>query len=183
MILHDSNFTLPNRVSNIYDYSEARIIDITGTKIDRPKKHQEDYYSGKKKMHSLKTQIEIGLTTKIIYSLAFAKGHVHDFTLFKKAKQDYNVDTTELVDKGYLGIDKIHPNSILPVKASKYHALSEEEKWYSSEVSKLRTAIELVNAYIKKFKIFSTRFRNRRKNFKLYMSLICGIYNFKIASR
>lgn len=181
-IIHNSNFSLPNRVKNISDNSEARIIDVTETKIDRPKKHQEDYYSGKKKIHSLKTQVEIGLTTKLIYSLAFEKGHVHDFALFKNAKHDYNENTTELVDKGYLGIDKIHPNSILPLKASKYHVLSEEEKWYNSEISKLRIAIEHVNAYIKKFKIFSTRFRNRRKNFKLYMSLICGIYNFELVT-
>ena len=39
-----------------------------------------------------------------------------------------------------------------------------------------------VNAFIKKFKITSTRYRNRRKNFKLYMSLICGIYNFETAN-
>lgn len=182
-IINHPNFSLPNRVKNIYDQSEARIIDVTETKIDRPIKHQEDYYSGKKKIHSLKTQIEIGLTTKMIYSIAFAKGHMHDFNLFKKAKHDYNKDTVELVDKGYLGICKIHSNSILPIKTSKNHILSEEEKWYNSTVSKLRIAIEHTNSFIKKFKIFSTSFRNRRKNFKLYMSLICGIYNFEVASR
>lgn len=183
ILVQDSNFSLPNRVQNIYDNSEERAIDVTEAKIDRPIKHQEEYYSGKKKYHSIKTQIEIGLSTLFIYSISFAKGRIHDFALFKKSKHDYNNETTEFVDKGYLGIEKIHKNSIIPIKASKHHTLTEEEKWYNNEVSKNRIAIEHVNAFLKKFKIFSTRFRNRRKNFKLYMAFICGVYNFEVANR
>lgn len=183
ILVQDNNFSLPNRVQNIYDNSEDRATDVTETKIDRPTKHQEKYYSGKKGFHSIKTQVEIGLSTLFIYSITFAEGHVHDFALFKASKHDYNKDTTEFVDKGYLGIEKIHKNSIIPIKASKNHHLTKEECWYNNEVSKNRIAVEHVNAFIKKFKIFSTRFRNRKKNFKLYMALICGIYNFEIANR
>ena len=82
----------------------------------------------------------------------------------------------------YIGITKIHFNSIIPIRASKKHKLSNEEKWYNNEISKIRISIEHVNAFIKKFKITSTRFKNRRKGFKLYMTLICGIYNFETAN-
>lgn len=95
---------------------------------------------------------------------------------------DYQLETTLFVDKGYRGINKIHANSIIPIKASKKHKLNKEEKWYNNEISKVRIAVEHVNAFLKKFKIASTRFRNRRKNFKLFMSLICGIYNFEKAN-
>ena len=81
-----------------------------------------------------------------------------------------------------MGINNIHSNSIIPIRASKKHKLTDDEKWYNNEISKVRIAIEHVNAFIKKFKITSTRYRNRRKNFKLYMSLICGIYNFGTAN-
>ena len=81
-----------------------------------------------------------------------------------------------------MGINNIHSNSIIPIRASKKHKLTDDEKWYNNEISKVRIAIEHVNAFIKKFKITSTRYRNRRKNFKLYMSLICGIYNFETAN-
>ena len=81
-----------------------------------------------------------------------------------------------------MGITKIHPNSIIPIRASKKHKLTKEEKWYNNEISKVRIAVEHVNAFIKKFKITSTRYRNRRKNFNLYMSFICGIYNFETAN-
>ena len=118
----------------------------------------------------------------LIYSIRFAKGSTHDFKLFKDSKKDYNKENTLFVDKGYIGIVDIHANSIIPLKASKNHKLTDDEKWYNNEISKIRITIEHVNAFIKKFKIVSTRFRNRRKNFKMYMSLICGIYNFETAN-
>lgn len=180
-IVKDGDFSLPNRVDNIYDKSEDRIIDVTESKIDRPKKKQEVYYSGKKKMHTLKTQVEIGVDTLFIYSIAFGKGSMHDFNLFKKSKHDYNKDTTLFVDLGYVGIDKIHKNTIIPIKNSKNHKLSKDEKWYNKEVSRVRIAVEHVNAFIKKFKVTSTRYKNKRKKFKLYTTFICCIYNFETA--
>lgn len=181
VLVNDNNFSLPNKAENLNDNSEDRVFDVTESKIDRPKKNQEEWYSGKKKIHSIKTQVEIGTHTQIIYSLRFAKGSVHDFKLFKDSKIDYNKENAIFVDKGYMGIEKIHSNSLVPIRASKNHKLTEIEKWYNNEISKIRIAIEHVNAFIKKFKIVSTRFRNRRKNFKLYMTLIAGIYNFEIA--
>lgn len=181
-LVKDHNFSLPNKVKNINDTSETRIVDVTESRIDRPKKKQEEWYSGKKKLHSIKTQVEIGTESLLIYSIAFAKGSIHDFKLLKNSKLDYSKENTLIVDKGYLGIEKLHSKSIVPIKASKNHKLTDIEKWYNNEISKVRIAIEHVNAFIKKFKIVSTRFRNRRKNFKLYMSLICGIYNFETAN-
>lgn len=182
ILVNDGNFSLPNKTKNINNTSESRIYDVTEARIDRPKKNQEEWYSGKKKMHTIKTQVEVGTDSLLIYSLAFNKGSVHDFKIFKESKIDYNKDTTLFVDKGYMGIKKIHNNSIIPIRASKKHKLTDVEKWYNNEISKVRIAIEHVNAFIKKFKIVSTRFRNRRKNFKLYMTLICEIYNFETAN-
>lgn len=72
--------------------------------------------------------------------------------------------------------------SIIPLKSRKNHQLTNDEKWYNSEVSKIRICIEHVNTFLKKFKICNTCFRNRRKNFKLFMTLLCGIYNFEMAN-
>ncbi len=77
-------------MENIKDNSESRIIDATEIKIDRPKNKQEDWYSGKKKVHTIKTQIEIGTDTLLIYSTRFAKGSTHDFKLFTSSSVDYN---------------------------------------------------------------------------------------------
>ena len=182
IIVKDPSFSLPNKVENIYDLSEDRIFDATESKIDMPEENQDDWFSGKKEMHTIKTQIEAGMDTHLIYSVRFSKGSVHDFKLFKESKWDFRKEHLLMLDKGYVGINKIHANSIVPIKASKNHKLTKEEKKFNVEVSKIRIVIEHVNAFIKKFKIVSTRFRNRRKNFKLYMTVICGIYNFETAN-
>ena len=81
------------------------------------------------------------------------------------------------MDSGYQGILEFHTNSNIPQKSSKHHPLDEQEKQYNFEHSKARIPIEHINAKIKVFKIFSTKYRNRRERFELRMKLICGILN------
>lgn len=61
------------------------IVDVMECPIQRPSNQeiQREYYSGKKKKHTIKIQIIIESTTKKIVYVAFDKGSVHDFNLFK----------------------------------------------------------------------------------------------------
>ena len=68
-----------------------------------------------------------------------------------------------IADKGYIGIDKIHSNSLVPKKSTKKHKLTKEDKKYNSIISRRRIYIEHVNSHIKKFRIVSTRYRNKRR--------------------
>jgi hypothetical protein len=63
------------------DYPEVVVMDVTETAIERQKK-QNRYYSGKKKCHTLKTQLVINQETREIICTAFKPGHCHDFNLF-----------------------------------------------------------------------------------------------------
>jgi hypothetical protein len=69
-------------------------------------------------------------------------------------------------------------NSQTPLKNSKAKPLTKEEKRRNWEISQIRIAIEHVICCLKRFKIISDRYRNRRKRFKLRFNLIAGIYNF-----
>ena len=69
-------------------------------------KNREEWYSGKKKFHSIKTQVEIGADTHLIYSLDFGKGSEHDFKIFKYTHPDNSKENTIFVDKGYIGIEE-----------------------------------------------------------------------------
>ena len=68
---------------------EIKLKESLGLSVNynRPKKNQEEWYSGKKKMHTIKTQVEVGTDSLLIYSLAFNKGSVHDFKIFKESKK------------------------------------------------------------------------------------------------
>ena len=108
-----------------------------------------------------------------------SKGKTHDFNLFKKSKLKFFNTTKILADSGYQGICNFHKNSETPIKASKNHKLSVEEKSYNHSILKKHIYIEHINCYIKRFKILSSRYRNKRKRFGLRVSLICGIYNLQ----
>ena len=110
-----------------------------------------------------------------ILNISFSHGSVHDFRLFCRSRVYFSKDVLLIADKGY-----IHSNSLVPKKSTKKHKLTKEDKKYNSIISRRRIYIEHVNRHIKKFRIVSTRYRNKRRKFALRFSLICAIYNFEL---
>ena len=89
-----------------------------------------------------------------------------------------NKDTLIIGDSGYLGLEKMHSKNLIPKKASKKHPFSKEDKYYNRVVSKMRIAVEHSIRVIKRFRMFSARYRGRLKTFEMRFNLICGICNF-----
>ena len=117
--------------------------------------------------------------TEEIISLAFAKGKVHDFQLFKNSKIRFKPGVQLTADSGYQGLTKSHANSVLPKKSSKNRPLSKPDRKQNINISRKRIAVEHVIGLVKRFRILSERYRNRRKRFSLRFSLISGICNFE----
>ena len=153
--------------------------DLKGLKKNR-KNLQKHYYSGKKKKHTIKTQVVVNKKNSQILAVNFSNGKKHDFKLFKESKLKINKNTQVLADTGYVGIEKIIKNSNLPYKNSKKHKLTKEEKKRNREISSKRIIVENVIGSVKRFRILSEKYRNRRKRFGLRFSLIAGIYNFEL---
>ena len=120
----------------------------------------------------------VDLRSGEIISLAFANGKKHDFQLFKDSRVHVRTETTLEADTGYQGLAQIHTNSLLPKKRSRNHPLSQQERKENREISKKRIFVEHAIRFIKRFRILSERYRNRRKRFALRFSLIAGICNF-----
>ena len=81
-------------------------------------------------------------------------------------------------DTGYQGIAQIHANSLLLKKCSKNHPLSKQERKDNRKISRERILVEHAIRFVKRFRILSERYRNRRHRFALRFSLIAGICNF-----
>jgi transposase len=73
----------------------------------------------------------------------------------------------------------LHPNSLTPVKKSKLHPLSLEQKASNRKLSRKRILIENIIRRLKIFRILSERYRNRRKRFGLQFNLIAAICNME----
>jgi len=102
----------------------------------------------------------------------------HDFTLFKESRLPIKKETVICVDKGYIGIAKLHKNVEIPKKKSKLNPLTKKDKLENRAKSSKRISIEHINAKIKTFKIVAHKYRNRRKRFGLRFNLICILVNF-----
>jgi hypothetical protein len=86
-------------------------------------------------------------------------------------------ETSAITDSGYTGIQKIQSRTRLPRKKRKGKVLTKEDKQENRAIASERVANENVIGCLKRFKILSDRYRNRRKRFGLRFNLISGIYN------
>lgn len=160
------------------------LVDVTECSIQRPKniEIQKEYYSGKKKKHTIKIQIILDEQTKKIVSIAFDKGSTHDYNLFKQSTEKLNKEITFLADSGYQGLSSIFANSTTPKKKSKNHPLTDKDKESNHLISIVRIPIEHVNCQLKVFKILSEKYRSRRNSFFIRAILICEFYNLCLKS-
>lgn len=113
-----------------------------------------------------------------IICLAFANGKKHDFQLFKDSRVHVRAEALLEADTGYQGLAQMHANSLLPKKRSKNHPLTKQQRKENREISSRRIFVEHAIRFVKRFRILSEPYRNRRKRFSLRFSLIAGICNF-----
>ena len=157
--------------------------DVTESAVERPKRRQKRWYSGKKKRHTIKTQIVICAKTKQVIAVFTGRGRIHDFNLWKKSIGVKVLRHIKIQgDSGYQGIDKFHKNSETPKKKSKKHPLTKKEKANNRRIGSERIIVEHVNRWLKRFRIIAECYRNRRKRFGLRVSLFCGIHNYELAN-
>ena len=118
--------------------------------------------------------------TKQILTTSSANGKRHDFRQFKELNLKIHKSKQLIADTGYQGLQKIHKNTLLPLKRKRNQLLTKEQKLYNKEVSKQRMLVENIIGKVKIFKIISDKYRNRRKRFGLRFNLIAGIYNYEL---
>lgn len=101
-------------------------IDSTEQQIPRPvdNRRRDAYYSGKKKRHTVKTQLMVNNHGCIIHKTNHKKGARHDYNIYKKNHPVIPKEVVNVVDLGYLGIEKDFPQQL----SSRYHAKRRETK-------------------------------------------------------
>ena len=115
----------------------------------------------------MKTQVIVDKITEQVICTDYSKGRCHDFRMLKESGVRIQSSIKVLTDTGYLGLQKIHKKTLMPKKKSKNNPLTAEDKKRNRELSSQRILNEHVIGKIKRFKIVSDRYRNRRKRFGL----------------
>lgn len=123
----------------------------------------------------------IDLEQGYFIAVATDKGRTHDLNLFKHSQVRFADSVLCLADKGYQGIAKLHTNSITPQKKPPRKLLSDADKQANRALAQLRIKVEHSIRRLKRFRILSERYRNRRRHFTRRMHLLAGILNFELA--
>lgn len=157
---------------------EKILIDCTEQPIERPQRKQKKYYSGKKKRHTIKTEIQVNSQGRIINLSPPSPGSVHDFEV-RKRHAPLPANAQILADSGYQGLQKVHHNTSIPYKKTKKKPLSKSEKAYNKTLSQARVKVENKIRELKIFRILKDTYRNKRRDYGIKMNIIAGIVNLK----
>ncbi len=128
----------------------------------------------------MKAQIIIEEETEQITATFFGKGRTHDYKLFGLSRVRLGKHLKLRADLGYRGLQSDSAKVILPLKNSKLHQLTKEEKKFNRALAGKRVKIENVIRRLKVFRILSERYRHRRKRFGLRFNLIAGLHNYEL---
>ena len=160
------------------DEVDKIIVDSFETPIPRPSDNdrQKRVYSGKKKRHTLKTQIITDHKGTILDINSGHRGPKADVKIWNETElPDELKEKPKLGDKAYLGADK--PTKI-PKKKPKGGELSEEERAENKLISQERIYVEHSIRRVKGYRTVRDEFRLAQGIFPTVVSVVVGLIQF-----
>jgi hypothetical protein len=163
------------------------VIDGTERRIQRPKDEMEqtEYYSGKKKAHTVKN-ILIGVidTHKISYLSQTYEGKRNDKRIADEEAPLLPKGSSLYQDLGFQGYTSEGVTTFQPHKKPKGKELTPEQKDENRLISRVRVVIEHIIAGVKRCRIVKDVFRNTKDLYDdVVMEIACGLHNFRVQCR
>lgn len=157
------------------------IVDSEEQPVERPldQKKQKKLYAGKKKNHTLKTQLTVLPKGEDIVDIKVGDpGTTSDISQFRARLSAFSPFQRFKGDKGYIGEKQIST----PHKKPKNSQLTFAQKQQNQEFSATIIYVEHVIRLLKIFRIAGERFRLNCKNYERVISTICGLVRFRIGA-
>jgi len=173
-------------------FPEAKEVFIDGTErpIQRPKdtEKQKANYSGKKKRHTRKNLIISTRKRYVGFLSRTVEGKEHDIAILKAQAPPRSIPRSVKthVDLGFKGLDTEYPDHhfSMPQRKPRTHDLTKTQKKQNKKKSGVRVLVEHAIGGIKRLRIVSDVFRNRKAGFDDQAMLIsCGLWNYHLAMR
>lgn len=177
---------------DIHEVIEEMLVDGTEQRIQRPqdKRKNKKYRSGKKKAHTVKTQVIVDAKSKrILHVSRSVEGKRHDFRLFKETVCPTATDggVRLLADSGYQGLTDQFPNlSSARVTKKRFRGappLTRQERQENRLLSKIRIFVEHAIGRCKQYKILDHVFRHDLHRYNPIFRAIASITNLKLEMR
>jgi hypothetical protein len=163
------------------------IIDTFEQRVQRPRERAEadTYYSGKKKQHTLKTQVAIEAGSGQIVDLPpSCRGPTADITLLKGSGllERLPDEVEPLGDLAYVGIADLHPRGTTPRRKPRGQPRPDEDVAYNTAIARRRIPVEHTIGRLRSYQALSRTDRHHRRDHTLRTRAIGGLVNRRLAS-
>lgn len=161
------------------------LVDVTEREVvrDIDLDNQKEFYSGKKKLHTMKNLAITDQDGYIEFISTSYMGSVHDKVIWDQMDirlKDHNL----LADLGFVGIEKNCPNAILPFKKPHGKELTELQKEINKAIGSARIRVEHAFSGVKRLKIIRNKIRLRAYQIKDQVFRIAvGLHNLRTSQK
>ena len=144
---------------------------------------QQDYYSGKKKDHTVKNNLLATDNQQIVYLSDTYEGKKHDKAICDEEVVSYPDGIVLRQDSGYIGHKPDNVTIIEPVKKTKSKDLTEEQKNTNKDKAKWRVIVEHAISGIKRCRMVKDTLRSIHFMIRdSIMEICCGLHNLRVKS-
>jgi hypothetical protein len=163
------------------------VIDAKEQRTQRPSGYaaQKPYYSGKKKAHTLKSQVGVSPGGRIETVSDSFPGSIHDLTVLRGTKvvDRLPAGSGAMLDKGYVGVGKDHPDRplVLPAKAARGRPLTDDQKAGNRVIASHRIVVEHVMAQLNRFEVLTQTYRHKRTEHGAVVRAVAVLVNRRTA--
>jgi len=168
----------------------AVVIDSFEQRVQRAKDKTEadSYYSGKKKQHTLKSQVAVNEQTgQIVDTSQSVPGPTADMNLLEQSglMKRLPEGVGGIGDLGYVGIDKLHPKGLAasPRRKPRGQDRPPEDVIYNTAFSRRRIIVENTIGRMRRYQSITQTDRNHRQHHAARVAAIAGLVNRQLAAR
>jgi hypothetical protein len=160
---------------------------VSGKRPAGRKANAKKYFSGKTKMHALKTQFAVTPEGRIVHQSATVPAPMSDSMLLRRSRLAGNLPPGVRLfgDSVYVGMGKVYPELevVTPHKKPRGGELSDEQREFNRQVSKVRIAVENSLCRVKTFKVSCEFFRNPVSSHGQLLGVVAGLVNLRVLNR
>ena len=160
--------------------------DGTERPILRPSDPEEQrlYYSGKAHLHTVKNNLLIDRSCRILFLSPTVEGKMHDKKLADQTDYALPKGSRLAQDNGFQGFSQEGVAILQPKKKPKGKSLSDLDKHINQWHASLRIRIEHAIGGVQRMRIVKDKFRNYKDGLRdVVMELSCGLHNFRLKFR
>ena len=166
------------------------VIDSFEQRVQRPKEvsERDGFYSGKKKMHTLKSQVAVNEETGALVDISDSvPGPTADINLLQQSELMHRLpeNVGGIGDLAYVGIDKLHPQGLgaSPRRKPRGKPRSPDDVAYNTAFSSRRIIVENTSGRIRRYQSLTQTDRQHRNHHTARVCAVAGLVNRQLTHR